>query len=145
MRLLRRAAVVIICGLVAASPAAARHQYTSFSASVTAAPLSSLGRISVVAFASYHDWDCVDYSCDRNVLAHFELHRGFGPYGPLITQGDAVFGAYSSSKYFTFSVVPCRLLPKYQSITYTVTMDAVAPDGEERSGQAYATIRSCRF
>ena len=61
-----------------------------------------------------------------------------------MAQADAETGQYSSSMRVKFRVPSCRFIPKYRSKTYTVVMEAVAPNGDEKVSTRTVYVRSCR-
>ena len=140
-------AVVLASLLATAAPASAQPgnpAFSSFYTSVSAYPLSSLGQINVNGYASFRDYDCTpSYACDRNVLASFTVHRGLSRYSPRVASWTDQTGQYGTSMRHTFRVPRCGVIPRYQSVTYTIYMQAVAPNGQERSAQTYVYLRSC--
>ena len=121
--------------------------YYSFNAWISSAfYYSYTGSISVSAYASFRDYDCEpSYQCERNVVADFELRSGIGSYGRLISRATAQTGQYGSSMYVnSFRVPSCRYIPRYHSVTYTILMEAVAPNGAVRTSTKYVYARSCR-
>ena len=140
-------AVVLASLLATATPASAQpgHQaFGSFYTSVSAYSLGSLGQINVNGYASFRDYDCTpSYGCDRNVFASFTVYRGLSRYSPRVASWTGATGQYGSSMRHTFRVPRCGVIPRYRSVTYTIYMQAVAPNGQERSAQTYVYVRSC--
>jgi hypothetical protein len=135
---------VALFGVFAAVPVA--QAFTSFFVSVSATTWSYNSTLQATAYASFHDYDCSpSYSCDHNVIVEFTLHRGFGSYAPIVGRLQGETGQYGSTVRATFRLPSCRLLPKYQSVTYTVEVVAAAPDGQEKTATTYAYLRSCRI
>jgi hypothetical protein len=131
--------------LAAANGAGAQTGYESFFVSVNAYVLGYSGVMQVSGFASYRDSDCSpSYSCDRNVLVEFTIYRGLSTYSPVVSRAYDETGQYGSSVRASFRLPSCRLIPKYKSITYTVAMLAVSPNGTEKRATSYAYHRSCR-
>jgi hypothetical protein len=98
----------------------------------------------VRASASYRDYDCTPtYSCDRNVLAEISLHRGYSMYGPIMARTYDETGQYGSSLTAEFRIPPCRFIPRYRSQAYTVVVNAVAPDGQQKRTWRTVYVRSC--
>ena len=83
-------------------------------------------------------------ACDRNVMVEFTVHRGYSIYSPILGRAYGETGQYGSSVSSTFRLPSCRLIQQYRSITYTIEMVAVAPNGQEKTARAYAYHRSCR-
>jgi hypothetical protein len=137
------AATLVLLMPVGSAPAS--PEYVAFSAYITSAYYFSFNRtLSVSAYASYRDSDCYpSYQCDRSVIAEFTLQKGFSSYGRIVGQRLAETGQYGSSMRVSFTI-PCRFIPKYRSETYTLTMDAVAPDGGEKTARRTIFVRSCR-
>ena len=107
-------------------------------------PSVASARINVNGYASFRDYDCTpSYACDRNVFASFTVHRGLSRYSPRVASWTDATGQYGTSMRHTFRVPRCGVIPRYQSVTYTVYMQAVAPNGQERSAQTYVYLRSC--
>jgi hypothetical protein len=140
--------VCIALAGAAAAPAAnapLATAFTSFYVSVSAYTLSYSGTLEIHGFASYRDYDCTpSYSCDRNVMTEFTVHRGYSTYSPIVGRAYDETGQYSSSISASFRLPSCRLIPKYSSITYAIEMVADAPDGSEKTATTYAYYRSCR-
>ena len=138
---------MLIAALALATPAGAHSEkqaFSSFYVPVSAYPLSSIGQISVNGYASFRDYDCTpSYACDRNVFASFTVHRGLSRYSPRVASWTDETGQYGTSLRQTLRVPRCSLIPRYRTITYTIYMRAVAPNGEERSAQTYVYLRSC--
>jgi hypothetical protein len=123
---------------------AAQSTYESFYTSVSASVLSYSGSLQVRGYASYRDYSCSpSYTCDRNVMVKFIVHRGYSTYSPIVGTAYAQTGQYGTSVSSTFKLPSCRVLPRYQSITYTIEMFAVAPNGQQRAAQTSAYLRSC--
>jgi hypothetical protein len=122
--------------------------YTSFTAYVGSAYVwtySSTNKLDVSVYASYRDNDCTpSYECDRNVLVELELRRGYSSYGPVMARLYGETGQYGSSVRGSFRLPHCRFIPRYRSQSYTVTLTAVAPDGQEKTSRRTVTQRSCR-
>jgi hypothetical protein len=133
---------VVAIGLMAPGAALA---YTSFNASISSTYYWRYSNtIDVTGYASFRDYDCQpSYACDWNVMAEFTLRRGYSSYGPIVGRAYAQTGQYGSSLRATFRVPSCRYIPRYQSVTYTVVMDAVAPNGQERQSSRTVFVRSC--
>ena len=129
----------------AATPASS--SYVSFSAWISSPFYSSYsGSISVSGYASFRDTDCYpSYQCDRDVFAEFELRRGYGSFAPLVGRASDTTGQYGSSLRASFRVPACRSIPKYKTVTYTLLMEAVAPNGDTKTDRRYIYARSCRF
>lgn len=128
---------------IAAGPQAS--QFVSFSVSVSAYTLSYSNTLQIRGYASYRDYDCSpSYNCDRNVMVEFTVYRGYSTYSPIVGRAYGETGQYGSSVSANLRLPSCRFVPKYQSITYTIEMDAVAPDGSEKTARTYAYLRSCR-
>jgi len=138
-------AAMLVVGLGAASSAPASPEYVSFSAYISSSYYSPYSKtLSVSAWASYRDSECYpSYECERNVLAEFTLRKGYSSYGRIMARRYAETGQYLSSMRVSFTL-PCRFIPRYRSETYTLTMDAVAPDGSEKSSRRTVFVRSCR-
>lgn len=131
-------------GSSAATPTSS--SYYSFSARISSALYFSYsGSISVSGYASVLDTDCYPYyQCDRDVFAEFELRRGFGSFAPLVGRASDETGQYGSSLRASFRVPACRSIPKYKTVTYTLLMEAVAPNGATKTDRRYIYARSCR-
>lgn len=143
MNLKRLVVLAALAATLATVPVA--YAYTSFTVSASSYVLSYNSTLQATAYASYHDWDCTpSYQCDRNVYVEFVLHRGIGTYSPIVGRLQGQTGQYGSSVRATFRLPSCRLIPRYQSVTYTIEVIADAPDGEEKTAQSYAYLRSCR-
>jgi hypothetical protein len=140
-----RFTVVAVAAAAALCFAAAASAYVSFSLYVTSAYIWSYSNtLEVRVSASYRDYDCTPYySCDRNVLVEFVLHRGYGTYSPVMARSYGETGQYGSSVSARFRMPDCRYLRKYTSQTYTVEVNAVAPDGSEKSTSRAVYLRSC--
>lgn len=111
----------------------------------TAFYYSYSGTISVSGYGSFRDSDCEpSYDCDRNVYAEFELRSGFGSFGRLVARAAAQTGQYGTNMTVNFRVPSCRYIPRFQTVTYTILMAAVAPNGVVKTSQRYVTARSCR-
>ena len=123
-----------------------KQAYPSFSARVgTPLYLSYSGSIMVTSSASFRDYQCYpSYQCDQNVIVQLELRNGFGSYGRLVGRTTGQTGQYGSSVYSTFRVPACRYIPRGRSVTYTVLMRAVAPNGQVKTDQSYVHARSCQ-
>jgi hypothetical protein len=136
-------AAIVTAAACALAPAASA--YTSFSVYITSAYAYSYSNtLSVRASAYYRDSDCTpSYSCDRNVLAEFTLHRGFSRYSPIMARAYDETGQYGLSLSAEFRLPSCRYIARYKSQTYTVVVNAVAPDGEERTSSRTVYVRSC--
>jgi hypothetical protein len=92
---------------------------------------------------------------NRNILTAFHFKptkrdltgvvaiRGLSRYSPRVASWTGETGQYGSSLRHTFRVPRCGLIARYRSVTYTIYMQAVAPNGEERSAQTYVNVRSC--
>jgi hypothetical protein len=78
------------------------------------------------------------------VLVEFTLHRGFGSYAPIVGRQQGETGQYGSSVRASFRLPSCRLIPRFQSVTYTVEVVAAAPNGDEKTTNSYGYLRSCR-
>jgi len=121
-----------------------RSSYTSFYPSVSAYVLSYTGTLQVRGSASYRDYNCSpSYACDRNVMVKFTLYRGYSTYSPIVGRAYGQTGQYGSTVSSTFQIPSCRVIPRYQSITYTVEMLAVAPNGQQKTARTSAYLRSC--
>jgi hypothetical protein len=128
----------------APSSATMGTSYATFYASVSAYVLSYSGSLQLHGYANYRDYSCSpSYSCDRNVMVQFRVHRGYSIYSPIVGRAYAQTGQYGSSASATVGVPSCRMIPRYQSITYTIEMPAVAPNGQQKTAQTYAYLRSC--
>jgi hypothetical protein len=128
----------------AAPTKAAQSSYASFYTSVSAYVLSYSGTLQVRGYASYRDYNCSpSYSCDRNVMVKFIVHRGYSTYSPIVGTAYAQTGQYGTSVSSTFRVPSCRMIPRYQSVTYTIEMLAVAPNGQQKTARTSAYLRSC--
>jgi hypothetical protein len=153
----RRLATLCVLALVSlgvgvgagqAAPSSGQRQaYPSFFASIsTAFYYSYSGSISVSTHASFRDYQCYpSYDCDQNVIVQLELRNGFGSFGRLVGRTTGQTGQYGSSVYATFRVPTCRYIPRGRSVTYTVLMRAVAPNGDIRTDQRYVYARSCQY
>jgi hypothetical protein len=134
--------------LVALALSGVADAYTSFTAYISSANVwtySSPNKLDVRVHASYRDYDCTpSYDCDRNVLVEVELRRGYTSYGPVMARLYGETGQYSSSVSGSFRLPSCRFIPRYRSQSYTVTLTAVAPDGQEKTSRRTVTQRSCR-
>ncbi|HXH34484.1 MAG TPA: hypothetical protein VNJ54_08750 [Plantibacter sp.] len=119
--------------------------FTSFYVSISSAYIYSYSdTLDVSVSASYRDYDCTpSYSCDRNVLVEVVLHRGYGSYSPVVARKIGETGQYGSSVRASFKLPNCRFIPKYRSQPYTVEVNAVAPDGDEKSSSRMVSLRSC--
>jgi hypothetical protein len=143
-RVRRLTLLVSVAAAVAAITAASASAYPIFSLSVSAYGLSYTGTISASAYASYSDYSCTpSYACDRNVIVQFRLYRGFGAYGPLVGTSSGQTGQYGSSVRATFTVPPCRFIPRYSRVSYTVAALGVAPNGQQKTSTSYVSISSC--
>jgi hypothetical protein len=138
-------AAMALAGTAQASTASpVRSSYTSFFTSVSAYALSYSGSLQVRGYASYRNYSCSpSYRCDQNVMVQFTLHRGYSIYSPIVGRTYGQTGQYGSSVSATFTVPSCRWIPRYQSVTYTVEMRAFATDGQQKTAQTYAYLRSC--
>ena len=147
--LMRKAlfALVAVAMLAFAGPAAAgtaASAYTSFTLTASTILWSHSNTLDVRAYSSYRDFDCSpSYRCDRNVMVEFVLHRGIGTYSPIMARSYGETGQYGSSATARFKMPSCKYLRKYTSQTYTVEVNAVAPDGSERQATRYVYLRSC--
>jgi hypothetical protein len=144
------AAVLLGLGVGAADAASSkleRQAYPSFYARVSSALYFSYsGSISVSGYASFRDYQCYpSYDCDQNVIVQLELRNGFGSFGRLVGRMTGQTGQYGTSVHATFRVPACRYIPRGRSVTYTVLMRAVAPNGDVRTGQSYVYARSCQY
>jgi hypothetical protein len=129
---------------VAQADAPARSNYTSFYTSVSAYVLSYTGTLQVNGYASYRDYNCsYSYSCDRNVMVRFTVYRGYSTYGVIVARTYGQTGRYGSSVSSSFRIPTCRMVPRYQTVTYTIEMVAVAPNGQQRTSTTSAYLRSC--
>ena len=137
------ASLAVGAGSLAALDAAARTEtltvfvsstfYTSYNAT-----------LNVTASASFRDPDCTSSSqCDRNVEARFVLRQGTSRYGRIATQAYAETGQYSSTLRAKLRVA-CKLIPQYKSKYYLLTVEAVAPNGEEKDASRTISVRSCQ-
>ena len=123
----------------------AAQSFTSFTLSAYSTIYTYNSTLQTSAYASFHDYDCSpSYQCDSNVLVEFTLHRGFGSYAPIAGRVQGETGQYGSSVRATFRLPSCRLIPRFQSVTYTVEVVAAAPNGDERTTNSYVYLRSCR-
>jgi hypothetical protein len=123
----------------------AAQSFTSFALSAYSTIYSYNSTLQATANAYSHDYDCTQsYQCDRNVLVEFTLHRGFGSYAPIVGRLDGETGQYGSSVRATFRLPSCRLIPRFQSVTYTVEVVAAAPNRDEKTTNSYAYLRSCK-
>ena len=121
-----------------------RSNYTSFYPSVSAYVLSYSGTLQVRGSASYRDYNCSpSYTCDRNVMVKFTVYRGYSTYSPIVGRAYGQTGQYGSTVSSTFRLPSCQVIPRYQSITYTIEMLAVAPNGQQKTARTYAYLRSC--
>jgi hypothetical protein len=134
-------------GAQAAQSGGERQAYPSFYARVSSALYFAYsGSISVSSYASFRDYQCYpSYDCDQNVVVQLELRNGFGSYGRLVGRTTGETGQYGSSVHATFRVPACRYIPKGRSVTYTVQMRAVAPNGDVKTARSYVYARSCRY
>lgn len=64
-------------------------------------------------------------------------------HGGDTTAVHACVSAYGSSVSASFKLPNCRYIPKYRSQPYTVEVNAVAPDGTEKSTSRMVSLRSC--
>ena len=142
------ACLTVTTGVAHAAPSGTERQaYPSFYARV-GVPLyfSYSGSISVSTYASFRDYQCYpSYQCDQNVIVQLELRNGFGSFGRLVGRTTGQTGQYGSSVRATFRVPACRYIPKGRSVTYTVLMRAVAPNGDVKTDQTYVYARSCQY
>jgi hypothetical protein len=131
----------------AAPSSAARQAYPSFYAHIgVPLYLSYSGLISVSTYASFRDYQCYpSYQCDQNVIVQLELRNGVGSFGRLVGLTTGQTGQYGSSVRATFRVPACRYIPKGRTVTYTVLMRAVAPNGDVKTDQGYVYARSCQY
>jgi hypothetical protein len=135
-------------GAAHAAPANTERQaYPSFSAWISSAFYYSYsGSINVSGYASFRDYQCYpSYQCDQNVIVQTELRNGFGSFGRLVARTAGQTGQYGSSVSATFRVPACRYIPKWRTVTYTVLMTAVAPNGAVKTDQRYVYARSCQY
>jgi hypothetical protein len=126
--------------------ATAAGAYVSFSAYISSASYTSYNNtISVSAYASFRDYDCTpSYQCDRNVIGEFTLRQGYSSYGRIVARVDAETGQYGSYMRVRFRIPSCRFIPRYKTRYYTVTMEAAAPNGDEKTSRRTVYVRSCR-
>ena len=119
--------------------------YSSFFVSISSAYIYSYSNtLDVRVSASYRDYDCTpSYSCDRSVLVEIVLHRGYSTYSPVVSRKLGETGQYGGSASASFKLPNCRYIPKYSSQPYTVEVNAVAPDGSEKSTSRLVSLRSC--
>jgi hypothetical protein len=136
---------VVAASLFAAAPASAYASFTSWVTSTNIWSHTTPNRLDVRGYASYRDYDCTpSYDCDRNVLVELELRRGYSSYGPVMARLYGETGQYGSYVRGSFRLPSCRFIPRYRSQSYTVTLTAVAPDGQEKTSRRTVTQRSCR-
>jgi len=140
-RRLRLLAVVLVAGALAPVASA----YSSFFLSISSAYIYSYSNnLDVRVSASYRDYDCTpSYSCDRSVIVEVVLHRGYSTYSPIVARRVAETGQYGSSVSASFRLPNCRYIRKYSSQPYVVEVNAVAPDGTEKSTSRLVSLRSC--
>jgi hypothetical protein len=118
--------------------------YASFFVSASTNVWNYSNTLDVNTYASYSDYSCTpSYSCDRNVLVAVVLHRGIGTYSPIVGRQVGQTGQYGSSVRTSFRLPSCRYIPRFSSQTYTVEVNAAAPDGTERQATRMVTQRSC--
>jgi hypothetical protein len=152
-RLATAGLLLVVClslgiGEAHAAPANTERQaYPSFSAWISYAFYYSYsGSINVSSYASFRDYECQpSYACDKNVMVQMELRNGFGSFGRLVARTAGQTGQYGSSVSTTFRVPACRYIPKGRTVTYTVLMSAVAPNGSVKTDQRYVYARSCQY
>ena len=118
--------------------------YGSFYVSASAYVWSYSNTLDVTTRASYTDFSCTpSYACDKNVLVEVVLHRGYSKYSPIVGRQYGQTGQYGSSVRNSFRLPNCRYIPRFRSQPYTVEVNAVAPDGTERSTTRMVTQYSC--
>jgi hypothetical protein len=141
-------ALIGVAGTKPAAAAGSAVGFTSFSAWISSANIwtyTNPNRLDVRGYASYRDYDCSpSYQCDRNVLAVFELRRGYSNYSPLVTRAYDQTGQYSSTVDASFQIPSCRLIDRFRSQPYTIVMTAAAPDGRQKTSSRTVYQRSCR-
>ena len=142
----RRIAVltVVVAAIGAAAFAGSASAYASFYVSTSANVWSYSNTLDVNTSARYSDYSCTpSYMCDRNVLVEVVLHRGYSKYSPIVGRQYGQTGQYGSSVRTSFRLPNCRYIPRFRSQSYTVEVNAVAPDGTERSTMRMVTQYSC--
>jgi hypothetical protein len=118
--------------------------YSSFYVSASAYVWNYSNTLDVTTRASYADFSCTpSYACDKNVLVEVVLHRGYSKYSPIVGRQYGQTGQYGSSVRSSFRLPNCRYIPRFRSQAYTVEVNAVAPDGTERSTTRMVTQYSC--
>jgi len=136
--------LAVIAAVGAAALAGTASAYASFYVSASANVWSYSNTLDVNTFARYSDYSCTpSYLCDRNVLVEVVLHRGYSKYSPIVGRQYGQTGQYGSSVRNSFRLPNCRYIPRFHSQPYTVEVNAVAPDGTERSTTRTVTQFSC--
>jgi hypothetical protein len=145
----RRIALLAAVAVVGAAVGAAAFPgsasaYSSFYVYASANVWSYSNTLDVTTRASYTDFSCSpSYACDKNVLVEVVLHRGYSKYSPIVGRQYGQTGQYGSSVRSSFRLPNCRYIPRFRSQPYTVEINAVAPDGTERSTTRMVTQYSC--
>jgi len=140
----RIALLTVMAAVGAAAFAGNASAYSSFYVSASANVWNYSNTLDVTTYARYSDYSCTpSYLCDRNVLVEVVLHRGYSKYSPIVGRRYGQTGQYGSSVRSSFRLPNCRYIPRFRSQAYTVEVNAVAPDGTERSTTRLVSQRSC--
>jgi hypothetical protein len=144
-RLSRTAATLVILLVVFLAAGVAAAKTSTLTVYISSTYYSSYNAtLNVTASASFRDPDCTSSStCDRNAEGMFTLRQGTSSYARITTRVQAETGQYSSALRAKLSV-PCKTIPHGTSRLYLLSLEAVAPNAEEKTISHLVTIPSCQ-